>query len=184
MENFPELKSKRFVLRQFVESDIHNVFKALSNPEVIKYYGVNYLSLEATKEQMEWFANIRKEKTGIWWAICDRETQAFCGGIGFSSLTTQHSKAEIGFWLLPEFWGKGVAQEAAKTAIHYAFEELNLHRIEAFVETENVNCTNLMKKLNFVHEGTMRECEIKNDNFTSLAIYSFLKKDYCKNQPA
>jgi len=51
---------------------------------------------------------------------------------------------------------------------------MDLHRIEGFVETDNVNCKNAMKKLDFIHEGTMKDCEIKNGKFISLDIYAKL----------
>ena len=60
---FQKIKTERFLLRQFIESDIDNVFKGLSDPEIIKYYGVSYKTLEATKEQMEFFTNLEKEGT-------------------------------------------------------------------------------------------------------------------------
>ena len=43
------LQSNRLLLRPFVESDIENVFKGLSHPDIIKHYGVSYDSLESTK---------------------------------------------------------------------------------------------------------------------------------------
>ena len=52
MTEFPILKTERLLLRQFADTDLENVFKGLSHPKVIKYYGVNYQTLEATKEQM------------------------------------------------------------------------------------------------------------------------------------
>ena len=48
---FPVLESERVVLRQFVASDLEVVFKGLSHPDIIKYYGISYDSLEATLEQ-------------------------------------------------------------------------------------------------------------------------------------
>ena len=51
MTEFPILKTERLLLRQFVDTDLENVFKGLSHPEIIKYYGVSYQTLEATKAQ-------------------------------------------------------------------------------------------------------------------------------------
>jgi ribosomal-protein-alanine N-acetyltransferase len=58
---------------------------------------------------------------------------------------------------------------------NYGFNELGLHRIEGIVETENQNCKKAMAKLDFNHEGTMVECEVKNGRFISLDIYAKLK---------
>lgn len=174
MLEFPTIKTERFLLRQFVDSDLANVYKGLSDPKIIKYYGVSYNTLEETKAQMKFFADLEKEKTGIWWAICSLNNKTFYGAGGLNSLNKEHKKAEIGFWLLTAFWGKGIMTEVMPLICNYGFKNMDLHRIEGFVETDNVNCKNAMKKLDFIHEGTMRDCEIKNGKFISLDIYAKL----------
>lgn len=173
--NFPILKTERLLLRQFADSDLENVFNGLSHPDIIKYYGVSYQTLEATKAQMEFFADLEKNETGIWWAVCSPDNQLFYGAGGLNSLSKEHKKAEIGFWLLPGYWGKGFMTEAMPLICNYGFDTLGIHRIEGIVETENLLCKKAMEKLRFQHEGTMRECEIKNGKFISLDIYAKLK---------
>ena len=175
MTEFPIIKTERLLLRQFVDNDLENVFKGLSHPEIIKYYGVSFQTLEATKEQMTFFADLYKNETGIWWAVCSADYNTFYGAGGLNSLNKEHKKAEIGFWLISEFWGKGIMKEAMPLICNYGFNNLELHRIEGFVESENTNCKNAMAKLDFQHEGTMKECEIKNGGFISLDIYAKVK---------
>lgn len=170
--NFPILESERVILRQFVVSDLENVFRGLSHPDIIKYYGISFDSLEATKEQMEWFANLEKNKTGIWWAVCDKIDGTFLGAGGLNDLSKENKKAEIGFWLLPENWGKGLMTETMPLIFNYAFNTVGLHRIEGFVETKNTNCKKALAKLKFSLEGTMKDCEMKNGEFISLDIYA------------
>jgi len=169
---FPIYKTNRLVLRQFKESDLENVFLGLSDPAVIKYYGVHYTSREETQKQMDWFADLEKNRTGIWWAVCSPDQSIFYGAAGLNSLNREHMKAELGCWILPAYWGRGIMQEVMPFIIDYAFKFLGLHRIEGLVETENVNCKKAMAKMDFVHEGTMRECEIKNGEWISLDIYA------------
>ena len=175
MVYFPTLKTERLLLRQFVESDLENVFKGLSDPEIIKYYGVSYQTLDDTKAQLRFFADLEKDNTGIWWAVCSLDNDRFYGAGGLNSLSKEHKKAEIGFWLLKEYWGQGIMTEAIPLICNYGFDHLGLHRIEGFVESENENCKNAMKKLSFKHEGTMTDCEIKNERFISLDIYANIK---------
>lgn len=172
-----EIRSKRLLLRPIVESDIGHVFKGLSHPNVVKHYGVSFDSLEATKEQMNWFADLNKEETGIWFAVYSLDGKTFYGAGGLNDLNKEHKKAEIGFWLLTNFWGKGIMTEAMPLICNYGFDNLGLHRIEGFVESDNTNCKNAMAKLDFQHEGTMKDCEIKNGKFISLDIYSKIKEE-------
>ena len=175
-KTFPQITTDRLLLRQFTKDDLENVYNGLSHPDVIKYYGVSYHTLEATKEQMEWFANLEKEEKGIWWAVCSKDNSTFYGGGGFNDVDKTNRKAEIGFWLLPEYWGKGIMKEAMPLMINHAFTEMNLHRIEGYVDHENSKCKKAIVKLDFQLEGTMRDYEIKDGKFTSCDIYAKLNK--------
>ncbi|MFC3561047.1 GNAT family N-acetyltransferase [Pedobacter jamesrossensis] len=165
------LKSERLTLRSFCEDDLQNIYKGLSNKDVIKYYGVSYSSLESSKQQLQWFADLQNQGEGIWWAIC-APNGVFYGAIGFNNLSVEHKKIELGFWLLPEFWGKGIIAEAIYLTSAYAFNILNINRIEAFVELENKNSAKALLNSSFNYEGTMMDCEIKNGEFISLMIFA------------
>lgn len=175
--NFPIIKTERLLLRQIVERDLENIFKGLSHPDVIKYYGVHFKTLEETKEQMDFFANLEKEGTGIWWAVCSADTELFYGAGGLNNYDKVHKKAEIGFWLLTDFWGKGIMKEAIPLICNYGFENMEIHRIEGFVESENVNCKKAMSQLDFEYEGTMKDCEMKEGALISLDIYAKIAKE-------
>ena len=178
---FPTLNTERLLLRRIQQEDIQSIYSGLSNPEVIQYYGISFDSLKATEAQMIWFRNLEETKTGIWWGICSKDNKTFYGAGGFNALSEEHKKAEIGFWLLPEFWGNGFMQEAFPKICDYGFEKLKLNRIEGYVTSENKNCKKAIEKMNFQLEGTMRECEIKNSEYLNIDIYSKLKNDW-KNQ--
>lgn len=171
---FPPIKTNRLLLRQFENNDLEKVFEGLSHPDVIKYYGISFDSLEATKEQMSWFADLEKYKMGIWWAICSADNKTFYGAGGLNDMKKEHKKAEIGFWLLPEFWRQGIMTEAIPLICNFGFDMLRLHRIEGFVDSENLNCKQALAKLGFKHEGTMVDCEISKGKFISLDIYAKL----------
>lgn len=166
------IQTERLLLREIKESDIQNIYKGLSNPLVIKHYGVSFDSLEATKQQMDWYENPQQ----YWWAICSGDNQEFYGAGGLNDLSIEHKKAEIGLWLLPDFWGKGIMREAMPSICDYGFGKLELHRIEGFVESDNHNCKRAMAKLDFEYEGTMKDCEIKKGQYISVDIYAKLKK--------
>jgi ribosomal-protein-alanine N-acetyltransferase len=152
LQLFPTIQTERLLLRQFGDDDLENVFKGLSHPDVIKYYGVSYPTLEATKAQLDFFADLEKNETGIWWAVCSKDNNIFYGAAGLNNIHAIHKKAEIGFWLLPGYWGKGIMKEAIPLICNCGFNVLGLHRIEGFVETENIACKKLMTSLNFKHQ--------------------------------
>lgn len=159
-------------MRQFSDQDLVHVYKGLSHPDVIRYYGVHFSNLESTKAQIHWYQNLEESKTGIWWAICSKEDRTFHGAGGLSNVDSIHRKAEIGFWLLPVYWGTGIMKEVMPIICRYGFDQLDLHRIEGYVDSRNVNCQRALAKLEFNYEGTMIDCEYKNGEYISLDIYA------------
>ena len=170
-----ERNSQRLLIRPIGSGDLNNIFGGLSNPELTRFYGVHYDTVEACNTQMDWYRTLEEERKGYWWAVCLKEDRTFIGAGGFNNLDKTHKKAEFGFWLMPEYWGKGYMQEAASMMIDTAFDEWGLHRIEGFVESENFACKKAISKLGFMHEGTMRECERKDGAWISLDIYAIIQ---------
>jgi [ribosomal protein S5]-alanine N-acetyltransferase len=165
---FPTIKTDRLLLREITDLDLENIFNGLSNPNITQHYGISFDSLDATKEQMIWFA----DKKQLWWAICSLDNKTFYGAGGLNDIDYKENKAEIGLWLLPDFWGKGIMKEVLPLISDYGFKKIKLSRIEGFVETDNLNCKKAMSKLDFVYEGTIKDFEIKNGKSISIDVYA------------
>ena len=174
---FPELQTSRFLLQQIRTSDQDFIFQGLSNPEVIPFYGVQYSSFEATAAQMDFYRRLWEERTGCWWKIVDRQSGERMGACGMNGYQANHEKAEIGYWLLPEYWKKGIMQEVLPVMIRYIFSNWKVHRLEAVIEEGNTASNLLSEKLGFRFEGILRETEIKQGKRISLRMYSLLASD-------
>lgn len=177
-ESFPEIHTERCRLRKIVAADQPKIFEGLSNPAVTRYYGVSYDTLEATAAQMAFYEKLLQDGTGIWWAVCLEDTGSFAGACGFNHLVAENRKAEIGFWLLPEFQQRGYMGEIIPHVLEHGFSSLDLNRVEAVIETGNESSRALVRKLGFTFEGTLRECELKNGRFIDLEYYALLRKDW------
>lgn len=88
----------------------------------------------------------------------------------------KHKRCETGYWLFPEYWGKGYAYEALKAIIQYAFGSLEIHRIAAEVESGNTGSRVLLEKLGFSREAVLRDFEQKNGNYIDLEIWAILNR--------
>ncbi len=177
LRHFPESSTARLVLRQIRPGDIHEVHRGLSDPRVTVYYAVAFPTLEATREQMDWYEQIWQERSGLWWAICLHGEERMIGAIGFNNFKPAPEKAEIGYWILPEYWGKGYASEAMEEVLKIAFTSLGLHRIEAYVEGGNEASVRMLQRFGFVHEGCMRECEVENGHYIDVHVFARLESD-------
>jgi len=169
-----ELRTDRLVLRSITAADIGHIHRGLSHPDVIRHYAVSFLTLEATQEQMDWYATLEREGSGKWWAICSAADDVFLGAIGLNNIVQAHRRGDLGFWLLPEHWRKGYIAEALPAVVDHGFRVLGLHRIVAEVETENPASANALRRAGFMHEGTLRECELKDGRYLSLDVFGLL----------
>jgi ribosomal-protein-alanine N-acetyltransferase len=66
-------------------------------------------------------------------------------------------RAELGYILGREHWGRGFAGEAQRRAIDFAFEDLGLHRLEADTHPDNAASLRSLERLGFRREGLLRE---------------------------
>ncbi|WP_121354580.1 GNAT family N-acetyltransferase [Flavisolibacter nicotianae] len=171
---FPFLSTERLLLQSIEPDDQPFIFEGLSHPEVIPFYGVRYSTFEESKRQMDWYATIYKEQTGVAWKIVDKQSGCKMGVIAYYFFKPEHRKAEIGFWLLPQYWNKGLISEALIPVVAYCKDEIGIHRLEAFVEEGNSASSRVLEKAGFAFEGKMKDCEIKGDRYISLLIYALL----------
>ena len=173
---FPILETERLILRELVEDDARDILYCFSNAEVLRYYGQNPLtSIEQVKQIIKNFSRNYDEKRGIKWGIKQKETGRLIGTIGFQEWSLEHKRANISYALFPEKWGKGYASEAVEKVISSGFQELGLERIGAIVFVENIASNQLLTKLGFTKEGTLKKYMYQNDKPFDTNIYSLLK---------
>ena len=177
---FPELNTERFLLQKILATDQEFIFKGLSHPHVIPHYGVHYSSFEATAAQMQFYSQLWQDKTGCWWKVVEKTTGEPIGACGMNGYQPQHEKAEIGYWLLPEHWGRGIMREVLPVMIRYLFHNWKLYRLEAVIEEGNAASCKLSEQLGFTCEGKLRESEIKDGKRISLLMYSLLAPEIPK----
>jgi len=177
---FIELSTARYFLQEIKDEDQAFIFEGLSHPLVIPYYGVSYQTFEATKAQMDFYKDMQVSDTGTWWKVVSKKYGERVGAIGFNNYNKQHNRTEIGYWLLPVYWGQGIITEVLPIVIDFIFQQKKVHRIEALVETGNKASEKVLKRLGFTYEGSMRDCEIKDGAYISLSIFSLLATDVLK----
>lgn len=104
--------------------------------------------------------------------------QKFAGLIGFRATDSSNKKTEIGYWLSEPFQKKGIVTNAVKALVKYAFNDLDINRIEINCAVGNEASKAIPKKLGFVLEGIERDGELLSDGlFVNLERYSLLKSD-------
>ena len=84
--------------------------------------------------------------------------------------------AEIGYWLNPAFWGKGIMTESVRRLCRTVFAETDIVRIEAEVLSPNISSCRVLEKCGFVLEGVKKKGVFKNGAFFDNFLYALIKE--------
>jgi ribosomal-protein-alanine N-acetyltransferase len=145
---FPILETERFVLREATPEDAPAIFRIMSDARVTRYFGREpMLVFDEAIERAEEFRTSFAEQSGVRWAIANRADGEFIGTCGFWRLIKEHFRAEIGYELAPEWWGKGVMTEAVAAALTFGFTRMGLHSVEAQIHPANIGSRRVLEKL-------------------------------------
>lgn len=102
----------------------------------------------------------------------------FCGLIGFVSTDHSNHKTEIGYWLLPEFQGKGIMTQCVSYLCQWSFEYRHMNRIQIRCGLQNHPSNTIPNRLGFKHEGVERNGELlSSGQYTDLNVYSLLRNE-------
>ena len=178
---FPVLETERFVLRAATRDDAPAIFRIMSDPRVTRYFGREpMVALREAVERIKEFQSAFAQHEGVRWIIISREDGQLIGSCGFWRLIKEHFRAEIGYELAPEWWGKGVMPEALAAALNFGFTSMGLHSVEAQIHPANIASRRVLEKLGFVQEGYFREnyYEPAEAAFSDTAVFSLLKSNW------
>lgn len=174
----PRLETERLVLRPMSMADIEFVFRHFSSTETNQFS--SYENLKSMQEAMELFKLFIEpgKPSSFRLGIVLRKTGELVGTLGFYGLATRDRRAEIGYDLGKEHWGRGIMTEAVRALVKYGFEEIGLNRIEASVDPENERSVKLLERLCFTREGRLREKYYYKGRFHDDLVYSLLLSDW------
>ncbi|MEM6966683.1 MAG: GNAT family N-acetyltransferase [Bacteroidota bacterium] len=149
------VETERLIMRDFREEDAEGIFKLDSNPSVVQYLHMAPMnSLQQAIEQIE-HVRSQYEKNGIGrWVLIEKATNSFVGwsGLKFENhplLNNQQDYYDVGYRLLPEYWGRGYATESAIASVQYGWEKMGLKKMNAAAHSENLASKNVLKKIGF-----------------------------------
>lgn len=100
----------------------------------------------------------------------------FCGLVGFVNTDVTNHRTEIGYWLLPEFQGRGIMTQCVDHLCRWAIRERAINRIQIRCATGNMPSNAIPQRLNFKLEGTERDGELLASGvYADIHVYSILK---------
>ncbi|MBS1523327.1 MAG: GNAT family N-acetyltransferase [Bacteroidetes bacterium] len=153
---FTNLFTERLVLRELQAKDADQIFKIRTDPRVNEF-----LDREPTKsvdDSLKFINNILKnheKQNAIMWAITLKNEPQLIGTAVYWHIVKEEDRAELGYEMLPEYFGQGIMREALTEMIRFGFETMQLKTIVAETRADNLRSVNALEKCGFEQNGLM-----------------------------
>lgn len=148
--SFPELKTPRVDLRQVNHDDLAMVFAFNASLETLRFVAREpYTELIQAEEKIQGFLDGYLARKGIWWTYVLRDSGRSMGYGGLFEVDPEEGSAEVGYGLLPEFWGRGYITEIVGEMVRFGFQEMELALIHALVVPGNTASEKVLGHLGF-----------------------------------
>jgi len=146
------LKTARIGFARWDKDGIELAQLLWGNSEVTKYICASgTFSAMEVKERLDREIDCQREFQVQYWPIFCLNDDALIGCCGLRPYNFEEGIYEIGFHLRPDFWGKGLATEAANAVIDYAFNTLKVRDLFAGHHPNNLDSAKMLEKLGFHH---------------------------------
>jgi ribosomal-protein-alanine N-acetyltransferase len=161
------LETKRLIFRHQILSDLDDLWALYRNPNITKYIPDAPRSRTEAQEELEWHmhGHPRNPSLGLW-ATVHKETGKFIGRCGLLPWSIDgRDEVEVAYALAEDFWGQGLATEAALAIRDYGFEKLNLSRLICTIYPQNFPSQRVAEKIGMAWERTVDGWEGDNIPF-------------------
>lgn len=177
----PELRTARLSLRPITKQDTGAFFNIFSDVETLRYWSdvpISQLSEAESliQKELEWSGSGKS----ITWGIALPESDLLIGKFTLFQFSEQNRRAEVGYVLDRRYWRMGYTSEVMECVLNFAFDSLQLHRLEADTDPENTASLALLEKFGFQREGMFRDRWNMNGQWLDSVMLGLLRPDYRK----
>lgn len=175
----------RIYLRALEPEDYEKINQWRADEEIAGNTCGQYFFVSRLRERNWVEEKSLSDQKDLYLAICLSDGGTFIGYQSLINIDWRIRKAEFGFIIGEKImWNQGYGTEAASNMLKYAFGQMNLHRIYAYVLEKNVSSLRVFDKLGFKKEGMLRDAIFKDGIYQNQFLLSILKDDYRQGRSA
>jgi ribosomal-protein-alanine N-acetyltransferase len=177
------LETERLLLRPFDLRDTESLHGILRQEEVTRYLPEDVMSLEEVKRIVAWLTECYQKNTPehivkLTLAVVWKEDQRIIGWCGLGPLEFNPREIEIYYGLSKEYWGKGIATEAAQAMLRYAFDTIKLDKIVAVTHPENIASVKIIEKMGMISGKRIESLPAEHSYYEGCLYYSLYREEY------
>ena len=173
--SIPTFRTARLTLRPLAVSDAPAMHALFGDPEAMRYWDAPAAPDAAeTAKRVEWLTQSDPQWHAAWVVIANAD-DSLVGFVNYHHVVPAYRRLEVGYMLARRCWGQGLMREAMMPFLDHCFGTLNVHRVEAMIEPDNVLSIRLVERLGFRFEGgPLRDRLLVDGTFRSLNVYALL----------
>lgn len=177
MSGFHSLAGEKVYFKALNMEDAQEVHTYASDPEVSIFIGWNLMkSLEETREHIKLMLNRESAGTHLYASIVLKSTHEIIGTAMIFNFDEEANKAEIGYLIHRDHWGKGYGTEIVTLMTDFAFQSLHLHKLYAFVVDANIGSARILEKNGYELEGRLKDNYFIEDKYYDAFLFGKIKK--------
>lgn len=135
------------------------MLRGLNDPE-FQRWNVMDKPMTTREDALDYFTRLERLRTegrGTAYAVTDAATGVLLGQISLRAIVPTLREARVGYWVLPEARGRGVARRALALLSRWAFQEAGLHRVELGHADGHLASCRVAEHCGYRPEGLLRE---------------------------
>ena len=171
-----------YQLRELERKDLNIINKWRNDVELIEKFGVPFRFINFDVD-VSWYENyIRNRGNVIRCAIVSVDDDEILGLVSLTTIDSINQSAELHIMIENnKNQNKGIGSFAINKMLQHAFFNMNLHRVELTVLSDNDRARHVYEKCGFKQEGIKRKSNFKNGEFVDTCVYAILKEDFLAN---
>ena len=170
------LKGEKVVLRALEMEDLPSCHRWINDWEVKHNIAALY-PLSMTEEE-RWYQGVMERKDGRLFAIA-AEDDKLIGTIDLFHMSLEDRAGELGMMIgEKDYWGKGYGSDAVRTLLRFAFDTVNLHRIELRAFEFNDRAIRCYERCGFKREGVLRQRVFRDGRYWDVILMGILREEF------
>lgn len=177
------IETGRLILRPMQMDDVDDLFEYQSNPEIVRFIPWPPRTMEQVKEATTKTITSGKfdlleenDYIVLVWEL--KDTGQVIGQSNMGLVSRDNKASNIGWVTHQDFQRQGYALEATRALLGYAFNNFDLHRVIADIDTRVPESAALAEKLGMRREATYLDGEFFKGQWCDMWLYAILKREF------
>ncbi len=175
------LEDERVLLRPITANDFENLLNFSLNEPTLWQFSIQQANgEEKLKKYIQTALDARNNKIEYPFIVFDKRTQQYAGSTRFYDIQLEHKALQLGYtWYGKDYQGTGLNKHCKFLLLRFAFEELEMERVEFRADNNNERSIAAMKSIGCIEEGVLRShVQLPNDTRRDSIILSILKEEW------